>query len=32
MKLFADDNTLYIENAKHNDTSAILNDDLENIQ
>ena len=32
MTLFADDTTLYIEIDNQNDTSAILNDDLENIQ
>ena len=32
MKLFSDDTTLYIEIENQNDTSAILNDDLENIQ
>ena len=32
MNLFADDTTLSIEIDNQNDTSAILNDDLENIQ
>ena len=32
MKLFADDTTLYIEIDNQNDTFAILNDDLKNIQ
>ena len=32
MKLFVDHITLYIEIDNHNDTSEILNDDLENSQ